>query len=1222
MRKFLLILFTVFFFNQLNAQQEFFSIIGSNSQVEAKGKREIFPQKFITSKLEVQQVVSFLKSLPRETAAFNHRQAPVLELPMPDGKTARFHVWESSMMEPGLQEKFPEIRTFAGQGIDDPYATIRFDFNPYTGFHAQILSPVNGRVFIDPYSKGDLTYYMSYRSSEYTRDVQHLCNFIEEQRAVTERNQAPLASCLGITRRTYRLALSCTGEYAAAVCAPSLPTVPVTLAAMVVSMNRVNGVYEKEVVIRMNLIANNDQLIFLDGATDPFTNNDGGAMLGQNQTTVDNIIGSANYDIGHVFSTGGGGIASLRSPCNNGLKARGVTGQPNPIGDGFDIDYVAHEMGHQWGANHSMAGCGSSPNNTKLEPGSGTTIMAYAGICGGENIQPNSDAYFHAISFDEISNYINGGGNCGVNTSTGNTLPIINSLPFNGVSVPVSTPFVLNATATDADGDALSYCWEQFDASGLGNTTWNAGATGAPGNTLPLFRSRNPKTTGERSFPDIRVIRAGFPANPPSAMDGLKGETLSPVTRPMKFRLTVRDNRAGGGSVVSSGTDGCQTNAVFQVNVAGTAPFTITAPNGGESFPAGSSQTVTWNVSGTNAAPFNAPNVRITLSTDGGLTYPTVVTASTSNDGSETVVIPSVAATTTARMKVEAIGNIFYDISNADFSISAPVTGFDFNAPAPQTTSCPAPANLDIALSVTSANGFVNPVTLTATGNPAGTTVAFLPSNIVTPGNSVTVRLNNTNTLTPGTYNITINGTTNGAPNRSRTISYIINAGSGPVISTNPNNETVCAGSNITFTAAAPGALSQQWQVSTDGGAIFSNITGATQTTLTLTNVTVGLNNNRYRCVFTGLCNNSNSNAAQLTVQQLPSISTQPVNLSLCAGTGGNFSIAASGTGVNYQWQVSTDGGANFTNINGATGSSLSLTNVTVAQNNNRYRCQVSGSCTPALTSNEVTLTVASPINITIQPADQTFCGSGDASFAVIAGGSNINYQWQLSTDGGTTYNNISGASAFSLSVPATSTAFNGSRYRVVLSNNICPTVTSSPALLTVNPVPSIVLSAAPYNKLFPGLRTTVSATVSPSAGVSLVWRKNGVVFPNTGTTLSVTLDELGSYSVTGTGPGGCTGQSNSLSILDSATSKIFIYPNPNNGQFQVRYYNPVNPGTTNYIRIFDAKGTKVFEKQYSVVRSYDQMFADIRARGTGIYLVELSDANGKRLSTTRVLIQ
>ena len=697
---------------------------------------------------------------------------------MPDGSIAKFHVWESSIMEPGLEAKFPEMKTFAGQGIDDPYATIRFDYNPYTGFHGQILSGKTGRIYIDPYAKGDLKHYISYNVKDYSRDVKFICEVVDNAIASKgQGSQLAAAACLGTNLRTYRLALACTGEYAVAV-AGATPTVAAVAAAMLTSMNRVNGVYEKEVSLRMTLIANNNNLIYLNGATDPYTNNNGATMLGENQANIDAVIGTANYDIGHVFSTGGGGIASLNSPCVAGSKARGVTGLPNPIGDAFDIDYVAHEMGHQWGGNHSMAGCGASPAGTKFEVGSGNTIQAYAGICGAENIQPNSDAFFHAISFDEISNFITtGSGNtCGVSTATGNGLPVINALPNNNLSIPPSTPFTLSGTASDPNNDPLTYCWEQWDTQGT--QTWNAGATAAAGNTVPLFKSRLPITNGVRTFPDIAVILAGYPANPPAALGGLKGETLSPVARAINFRLTVRDNRAGGGGVASSGGGGCQTATPFVVNVVGTTPFAVTLPNGGESYTGGSTQTITWNNAGTSAAPYNVANVRISLSTDGGLTYPTTILASTANDGTEAVTIPSVT-TTTARVRVEALGNVFFDISNANFNITggttAPIVTINQAAAQADPTST-SPINFTVVFDQAVTGFTTGDVTLTGT---AGATLGTV-------------------TGSGATYNVAVSGMTG-----SGTVIATIAAGVCQNASAQTNNASTSTDNTVTYNLAA-----------------------------------------------------------------------------------------------------------------------------------------------------------------------------------------------------------------------------------------------------------------------------------------------------------------------------------------------------------------------------------------------------------------------------------
>jgi hypothetical protein len=245
----------------------------------------------------------------------------------------------------------------------------------------------------------------------------------------------------------------------------SAGTNPVILhAAIVTSVNRVVGVYEKEVATRMILVANNNLVEFLDANTDPFNgNNSAGILINESQTVNDANIGFANYDVGHTFSTGGGGLAQLNSPCGPS-KARGITGLPTPTGDAFDIDFVAHEIGHQFGGSHTFNGqqgnCsgGNRSAASAYEPGSGTTIQAYAGICGSDNLQPNSDPFFHARSFDQISNFVFAGGACGVISNTGNNLPVVSLLPNNGLSIPISTPFTLTGTATDADGDPLTYC--------------------------------------------------------------------------------------------------------------------------------------------------------------------------------------------------------------------------------------------------------------------------------------------------------------------------------------------------------------------------------------------------------------------------------------------------------------------------------------------------------------------------------------------------------------------------------------------------------------------------------------------------------------------------------------------------------------------------------------------------------------------------------------------
>ena len=694
-------------------------------------ERYIIPEKYRTVTIQFNVLRSLLSGA--------EATAVELTLPMPDGSQERFLVRETPIMAPDLQARYPEIRCYTGYGIDDPAAILKCDVTPW-GFHAMTLSARKGQLFIDPYFHGNGEVAVVYFKKDYKRNKHNTfeCLATSEAPELGEQLESPVVSASQSSaagdcqHRRYRLALACTGEYASF----HGNTKPLVLAAMNTSMNRVNGVYERDFAITMQLIPNNDTLIFLNASTDPYTNNNGGTMLGQNQTTITQRIGAANYDIGHVFSTGGGGVAGLGVVCSNSNKARGVTGSGAPVGDPFDIDYVAHEMGHQFGGNHCYNNsCGGNINSsTAMEPGSGSTIMAYAGICA-PNVQNNSDDYFHAINIQEIAAYttVGGGNACPVKTVTGNSAPVVNDIP--NYVIPKSTPFALTAVATDADPtDVLTYCWEQMDPQ---SATMPPVSTSTGG---PLFRSYDPVPSPTRFFPRLPDLVT----NTNSTWEELPG-----VARTMNFRVVVRDNHSAGG---------CTDEDNVAITVAGTAgPFLVTVPNTNLVWYVGEQKTVTWDVANTTAAPVNCSEVKISLSTDGGFTYPVVLAASVPNNGSALVTVPD-NISSTCRVKVEAVGNIFYDISNANFSIQLPPTPtFVLSSNTVNVTVC-AGETANIDLNVTGLVGFNTPVDLQVTGAPAPETISW-SSNPVTPTGTSTLIISNLTPAMAGNYTLVLTGT-------------------------------------------------------------------------------------------------------------------------------------------------------------------------------------------------------------------------------------------------------------------------------------------------------------------------------------------------------------------------------------------------------------------------------------------------------------------------------
>jgi Metallo-peptidase family M12B Reprolysin-like len=680
-----------------------------------------------------------------------------LSLPHPDGSFSEFQLADSRTMPDELQDKFPDIVSLSG--IDDHGRKARVDLTSQ-GFQAMVFEQ-DGVWVVRPESSVPGDRYMSFRRADLAvPGAGFQCSVHGDSIDASGQSLLPpvAMTTTGITQRVYRAAVAANSTYVAAVCSAT-PTVTCGLAAVVTAMNRVNQVYETELGVHMTLIANNNLIIYADAASDPYSNDTN--ALDENITNLNTVIGSANYDIGHVFTTGSGGVAELRATCTSD-KAGGTTGLGNPVGDAFYIDYVAHEMGHQFGGNHtfnsntSNCGGGNRAASAAYEPGSGSTIMAYAGICAADNLQPHSDPYFHAKSLDEINTWISGtGGACSVATASTDQLPVINTATLpNGMTLPMHTPFAMTGSATDADGgDAVTYNWEQYDLGAISHL-----AQGDIGNG-PIFRSFNATSSGTRVFPKIEtVLGAAF----------VKGETWPITTRNLNFRLTVRDNHNVPGTPQYGRTVSADT-VIHVTSAAG--PFVVTQPNTAITWGRGESHVVTWNVAGTSAAPVNCANVAIDLSNDGGLAYAFALAASEPNDGAATIVVPAVPDTNQARVRVSCIGNIFFDASDVNFNIAAtgdvdpagpiasvsPSSGLAFTLDAGATGS----DTVAVANGGTAATSLAYTINESVNNCAASTNVAWLAasptSGSVAGGSTNPVIVNiNTATLAFGTYSASL----------------------------------------------------------------------------------------------------------------------------------------------------------------------------------------------------------------------------------------------------------------------------------------------------------------------------------------------------------------------------------------------------------------------------------------------------------------------------------
>ncbi len=656
LRFFLICLF--FFTNVLVAQQRnLWSRISETSFSSSEVNKKVNLKQYKPFALELTSFKAALKGAPKRKLYAGPSNTKIV-FPDGSGQMVTYLVKEASVMHPDLERKYPQNKSYVGVSEKDASKRIHFSINEL-GLHAVIMSLKGDVQYIEPLTQDKKKYRIFYRTDlEVERDFECLTGSSKE---------AFKSSLVKITDdlklRTYKLALATTGEYAQyhiqdqnAGNGTEAEQKAVVLAAMTTAMTRVNAIFENDLAVTMQLVSNNDDLIYLDPDTDPYTNFQAEIMLGENQANCDAVIGSGNYDIGHVFGTGALAVAGLSVVCRDGQKGRGVTGLPEPIGDYFYFDYVAHEMGHQFGANHTFNGdqeaCGFSGQRnpgTAVEAGSGSSLMSYAGLCGLQNVQGSVDPYFHIISIEEIRAYVTGvtGGSCAeeLDLLLNLNVPLVDA--GQDFTVPKGTPFRLVGSGSDADGDLLTFSWEQVDNEITIAPPSESSTSGA------LYRSYLPTLSPVRYLPSLSTLSAGLISS--------TWEVTPNVARELNFLLTVRDNNIEAGQVASDDLKVTVTDAA--------GPFLVTSQNTNDLvWTANTEEVITWDVAGTDANGLNVSQVNILLSTDWGKTFTTTLAANVPNDGSQIVTVPEIKASQCYIM-IEAVGNNFFSMNSKSFSI-------------------------------------------------------------------------------------------------------------------------------------------------------------------------------------------------------------------------------------------------------------------------------------------------------------------------------------------------------------------------------------------------------------------------------------------------------------------------------------------------------------------------------------------------------------------------
>ena len=842
----LAIAFTFVLF-QTQAQNDLWTIHNSDASkiiTDQAVSRVSFPKTFKLYDLNIDPLRHALYSV---VADLKGKHSTIISLPNADGQMEQFEVNEASNFEADLQAQFPEIRAFSGKGITDRYATLKLSISPQ-GIQTMVFRTDKENEFIEPYSQ-DHSVYAVFKSQRNKNNLAWTCSTDDKTVVSTVSSKiANLKKSDTGELKTMRLALSCNGEYANYFGATSATQVANVLTAFNNTLTRCNGVYENDLGVHLNLVASTTNVIYYNPTNDPYSNNMNSWNTSLQKALNTTLTGSntsitlnnAAYDIGHMFgkSGGGGNAGCIGCVCVDGVtagngstKGRGITSPADgiPQGDNFDIDYVVHEMGHQMGATHTFSNSNEG-SGTNKEVGSGVTIMGYAGITN-EDVAPHSIDIYHETSIEQIQANL-ATKTCPVTTSLlgTNDTPVVS--PVNNYTIPISTPFVLTGSATDANtSDALTYCWEQNDDGGA--------STGADSSADiakiegPNFISWSPTASPSRYFPKLASILANSNTTSEVGGDaGMLSEALSSVARTLNFRLTVRDNAPYSATAPIKVGQTAYTDMAVTVTAAA-GPFLVSAPNTPVSWGVGTNQNVTWAVAGTDANGVNSPFVDVFLSTNGGLTYPIQLASKVPNNGSANVTIPNNVGTTN-RIMVKGNKHVFFDISNTNFAITAPTSSFSIaynGIDGEQNKQICQGGSSSYSIPYTVYGGFSGTTSFSATGLPTGVTVDFSPSSMTANGN-VTMNVTTTGAVVPAIIPIQVVATS-GTTSNAVFYLEVFNANFGTQTLTSPANLETAINpllSNLTWPANAS-ATSYDVQVATD--AAFTNII---QTASVLTN--------------------------------------------------------------------------------------------------------------------------------------------------------------------------------------------------------------------------------------------------------------------------------------------------------------------------------------------------------------------------------------------------